>query len=149
MSSAQEHRLKCPQCGAEQDVLVYSSINVTIDPSLRDRLLAAELNLLTCHACGNNALIDTSLLYHDMEKQFCVGQSCSSGSECRSTFCVGGVCCDRACNGPTESCTMPGHAGICTVRAAAPVASARGVVALGAVLTALALLMLTRESRRR
>lgn len=72
MSSAQEHRLKCPQCGAEQDVLVYSSINVTIDPSLRDRLLAAELNLLTCHACGNNALIDTSLLYHDMEKQFCV-----------------------------------------------------------------------------
>lgn len=72
-----------------------------------------------------------------------LGQSCSSGSECLSMFCVGGVCCDRACTSPLESCTVSGRAGTCTVGAAAPVASARGVVALGAVLAALAALTLT------
>jgi hypothetical protein len=30
--------IKCPECGMEQKVVIWSSINVTIDPTLRDKL---------------------------------------------------------------------------------------------------------------
>jgi MYXO-CTERM domain-containing protein len=38
------------------------------------------------------------------------GAMCGNGSECASTFCVDGVCCDRACNGTCEAC---GATGVC------------------------------------
>lgn len=41
------------------------------------------------------------------------GGSCSAGSGCLSTFCVTGVCCDQACNGPDDVCAVPGYVGIC------------------------------------
>lgn len=33
------------------------------------------------------------------------GASCSSNDGCASGFCVDGVCCENACDGPCESCT--------------------------------------------
>jgi hypothetical protein len=41
------------------------------------------------------------------------GASCSAGSECRSTFCAQGVCCDGACNTACKSC-VAGMLGVCT-----------------------------------
>lgn len=32
------------------------------------------------------------------------GQLCTAGNQCASTFCVDGVCCDRACSDPCFSC---------------------------------------------
>lgn len=49
-----------------------SSINVTLDPLLRDRLLSGDINVLSCDLCKNSALIQTPLLYHDMKREFCV-----------------------------------------------------------------------------
>lgn len=34
------------------------------------------------------------------------GASCTNGTECSSTFCVDGVCCDNACSGQCQACTM-------------------------------------------
>jgi hypothetical protein len=42
------------------------------------------------------------------------GASCSAGSECGSTFCAQGVCCDKACTGACQSCAMTGTLGACT-----------------------------------
>ncbi|HVU52112.1 MAG TPA: hypothetical protein VHL80_15545 [Polyangia bacterium] len=42
------------------------------------------------------------------------GASCSAGSECGSTFCAQGVCCDKACTGACQSCAMSGTLGACT-----------------------------------
>src|SRR5262249_8780183 len=42
------------------------------------------------------------------------GAACSVASDCRSAFCVSGVCCDRACAGPCNSCTAT--PGTCTPR---------------------------------
>jgi hypothetical protein len=43
------------------------------------------------------------------------GESCSSGSECESTYCVDDVCCDSDCNGTCKTCSGDdgGTAGTC------------------------------------
>ncbi|HTA18714.1 MAG TPA: hypothetical protein VK989_05450, partial [Polyangia bacterium] len=41
-----------------------------------------------------------------------IGQPCDDTPAC--PFCVGGVCCDSACEENCESCTLPGHVGTCT-----------------------------------
>jgi hypothetical protein len=43
------------------------------------------------------------------------GQTCLDNSDCQSGLsCAGGVCCDRACGGSCESCTVAGSVGTCT-----------------------------------
>jgi hypothetical protein len=42
-----------------------------------------------------------------------LGASCSAGSECKSTFCAQGVCCDGACNTACKSC-IAGQLGVCS-----------------------------------
>src|SRR6185436_4340337 len=43
-----------------------------------------------------------------------LGASCTTGTMCRSGFCVDGVCCNEACNGACRSCAMPTAPGMCT-----------------------------------
>src|SRR5579863_3414208 len=35
------------------------------------------------------------------------GLSCSCAAECKSNFCVDGVCCDKACQGTCMTCALP------------------------------------------
>ncbi|MDQ2653618.1 MAG: hypothetical protein M3Z20_11325 [Chloroflexota bacterium] len=42
------------------------------------------------------------------------GEACAHGGQCASGFCVEGVCCDSACAGDCESCTIPDVVGTCT-----------------------------------
>jgi hypothetical protein len=54
------------------------------------------------------------------------GAGCTSGSECSSTFCVDGVCCNTPCNQPLDTCSaVPGTC----VQAPAPPVSRRGLFA--------------------
>lgn len=58
------------------------------------------------------------------------GQACSDPLQCLSGFCVDGVCCASACDGPGESCNQPGRAGQClALPVVAPSASHRGLAA--------------------
>ena len=51
------------------------------------------------------------------------GQVCATAGECTSNLCVEGVCCNGACTGQCESCTVGGVAGTCTPVNGAPAAS--------------------------
>lgn len=42
------------------------------------------------------------------------GESCTCGSECRTGFCVDGVCCDSACDETCKSCALPSSLGTCS-----------------------------------
>jgi len=46
-------------------------------------------------------------------------QDCTQPSQCASGHCVEGVCCDRACDSPCESCALPSSRGRCSPRPAA------------------------------
>jgi formylglycine-generating enzyme required for sulfatase activity len=44
----------------------------------------------------------------------CTGVSCAHSSGCESGYCVDGVCCESACEGPCMSCSMSAYEGWCT-----------------------------------
>jgi hypothetical protein len=47
------------------------------------------------------------------------GNTCTKGTDCKSGFCVDGVCCNEACSGACRSCALAGAAhGKCTPLAA-------------------------------
>jgi hypothetical protein len=74
------------------------------------------------------------------------GADCTDPSQCASTFCVTGVCCNTACNQAGQSCVNAGSVGTCsTAAAAAPVASSWGLAAGAALLAAVGVLALRRR----
>jgi hypothetical protein len=46
-------------------------------------------------------------------------QDCTQPNQCASGNCVEGVCCDRACTSPCETCALPNSRGRCSPRPAA------------------------------
>jgi hypothetical protein len=42
-------------------------------------------------------------------------QTCTVAAQCASGFCVDGVCCDTACDGACQSCSLTGKVGICSL----------------------------------
>jgi len=43
-----------------------------------------------------------------------IGKPCSSDFECSGGRCEGGICCDKACDGPCSTCNLAGSPGICS-----------------------------------
>lgn len=72
MTKRSEQEACCPACGHTQDVTVWQSVNVTLNPDLRERLFNADVNIFECDSCGEKAFIPAPILYHDMEREFCV-----------------------------------------------------------------------------
>jgi hypothetical protein len=64
-----------------------------------------------------------------------------------SGFCVDGVCCTTACDGPAEQCDLSGREGDCVAFAPAPAASGWALSTMGAVLIAIAALALRQLTR--
>jgi hypothetical protein len=46
------------------------------------------------------------------------GEICTRGTDCASSFCSDGVCCDTPCEGVCEACTLTGKVGVCSAYAA-------------------------------
>lgn len=63
--------IDCPQCRKEQTCTVWHSINVTINPELREALFEGQLNIFRC-GCGTVAPVPVMLMYHDMKRRFCI-----------------------------------------------------------------------------
>lgn len=59
--------LTCP-CGESFTATVYSAVNVTLEPRLLYRLLAGQLNVVTCPNCGRQTEIAQPFVYHDMRR---------------------------------------------------------------------------------
>lgn len=72
MSQQKTYSIKCPECDHDQDVKLYESINIGVEPILRDTLLSNEVNNITCSACGFEFRVDKTLLYNDPPRGFMV-----------------------------------------------------------------------------
>jgi len=62
--------ITCPACRHPQEFAVYSTLNATLDPALKEQFLSGELTTFTCGRCGHSAEVVYALLYHDMVGQF-------------------------------------------------------------------------------
>ena len=66
MSISRDKEIPCPSCGKNQKVTIWSTINVTADPSLRECLFNGEINLFQCVNCELKDFLPVPLLYHDI-----------------------------------------------------------------------------------
>jgi len=72
MSKKVKMKIACPQCERKQKVLAFTSINVTLNPQLRENVFNDDLNRFSCPDCNVDLLLPLDLMYHDMERKFAV-----------------------------------------------------------------------------
>lgn len=68
MSNYQLEKITCPKCGHAQEIMIYRSINASLDVEARDKLLRNQLFSFTCEECGETTPLLFDCLYHDMEQ---------------------------------------------------------------------------------
>lgn len=72
MSAQKTYSIRCPQCGHEQNVELYDSINVSQQPELKNTLFENRLNRIVCEDCDASFRIDKPLLYHDPDRNILI-----------------------------------------------------------------------------
>ncbi len=70
MSQIRTEHITCPQCHKESEIELWSSINVSLDPELREKVFTNELWAWKCPHCGYETFIPWGTIYHDMENRF-------------------------------------------------------------------------------
>ncbi len=69
MTDIYQHELACPTCNKHFQASVYASINVSLDPSLKGKLMRGEINKVLCPECKTEITIASDLLYRDTDKK--------------------------------------------------------------------------------
>lgn len=72
MSLERKRSLKCDNCGKEFEVEVYDSINVSLNPELKGKVIDGSIYSFVCPYCGEEHYIQYPFLYHDMEHGFMI-----------------------------------------------------------------------------
>lgn len=72
MSMSSVEKIKCPQCGKEQDFTVWESINTVLDPELKERVRNKKVFEFKCEDCKYSANVDYGFLYHQMEDKMMI-----------------------------------------------------------------------------
>ena len=72
MSMKRVMAIECPRCSSQREVMVWSTINIQLSPEVKEELLEAKTNLFQCEMCSFEQTVPVALMYHDMEKEFCV-----------------------------------------------------------------------------
>lgn len=72
MSLSEQTTVECPKCTSGQFITYWQSVNVTLDPDLKKKVLDRTLFTFTCEHCGYIAAMYHPLLYHDIEQRLMV-----------------------------------------------------------------------------
>lgn len=72
MSKRKSVKITCPKCKKESDYQIWESINVQIDPDMKEKVLNGEAFLFKCPDCGEEVYVFYSVLYHDMQKKMMI-----------------------------------------------------------------------------
>jgi hypothetical protein len=62
-------KVNCPNCGRAFGAQVFHLVDGESQPELKEALLAGELNLFQCPACGAVGALQVPLIYHDSSKE--------------------------------------------------------------------------------
>ena len=74
MSLEHNRQIKCEECGKVFDVTIYESINVTLNPELKEKVIHGDIYCFECPYCHHQHYIQYPFLYHDMEHKFMINQ---------------------------------------------------------------------------
>jgi len=69
MSPRTTRVFQCLCCGQAQEVQVWETVNVSLHPKLKPKLLSGELFDFACKHCAHDAELQYPLLYHDMKRR--------------------------------------------------------------------------------
>jgi inosine-uridine nucleoside N-ribohydrolase len=72
MTKIEPADVSCPKCHTKQSVMLYDSLNVTIDPEAKKDLLDRKINVFKCNICNIEITVQKTLLYHDMMQHFSI-----------------------------------------------------------------------------
>ena len=61
--------MRCPECGETGLLPLYESVNVTLDPDLKNEVLDGGLFTWVCPVCGRSTRVSYPFLYHDMARR--------------------------------------------------------------------------------
>lgn len=72
MSIKHTQEITCPECGNLQSSTIWTTVNVTLEPGMREATLHSRLNVFCCDKCEHMASLDVSVLYHDMTRKYAI-----------------------------------------------------------------------------
>ncbi|MBA5794044.1 CpXC domain-containing protein [Flavobacterium sp. xlx-214] len=81
MSLENEIFQNCPNCGSEQKVRYYQSVNITLQPELKNKVLSGKLNTNTCSNCDKEIDLISGFLYHDMQNRIMLELAFEDGND--------------------------------------------------------------------
>lgn len=70
MSQLRNEIIECPHCSKTGEFQLWSSVNVDLNPELREKIFNEELFMFRCPHCGMITEIPADTLYHDMKNKF-------------------------------------------------------------------------------
>lgn len=70
MSQHHTEKMRCPKCGAQGEMTIWDSINVQLNPELKEGIMDESLFFWTCPDCGHKVYVTFGTLYHDVGSQF-------------------------------------------------------------------------------
>lgn len=62
-------RVTCPNCRTSFGIPIEQILDMEMDPSAKARLLAGQVNLAICPACGFASVLEIPFIYHDPRKE--------------------------------------------------------------------------------
>ncbi|MBO6211652.1 CpXC domain-containing protein [Algoriella sp.] len=71
----------CPHCGFEQEMEYYQTVNITLQPELKNKVLSGNLNQNICSNCKKEINFVSGFLYHDMTNKIMLELSMTNGEE--------------------------------------------------------------------
>jgi predicted RNA-binding Zn-ribbon protein involved in translation (DUF1610 family) len=72
MSKVQTAAIECPACGTTHNFSFYSSVDVALNPELKEKVVDGSIFLLQCPSCGETFKLRQPLLYVDPEHRMAV-----------------------------------------------------------------------------
>lgn len=64
--------IKCPKCGTIGEAMKHNSINVSLDPGNKKKVLDRSLFDWHCEKCGATVHLEYCPLYHDMNEKYMI-----------------------------------------------------------------------------
>lgn len=66
MSMEMNEQVECPECGKKSDFTIWKSLNIDLDPQMREKVMNGTLFEFECPHCNKKSNIVYPFLYHDM-----------------------------------------------------------------------------------